>query len=430
MAAITIYQVPSEDARAALARLADRGISDLREAEAEVLEILARVRMDGDDGVRELTRRFEGRILTNIEVAGAAIERCAELVEPTVREAIDLAIERVRAFHRRQVEPAWTYRESGVVLGQIIRPVARVGVYAPGGTARYPSSVVMNVVPARVAGVEQVMLATPSPTPEVLYAARASGVTRVFDIGGAQAIAALACGTETVPQVDMVVGPGNRWVTAGKRSVFGEVAIDMLAGPSEIVVVADEGARPEVAAADLLAQAEHDDQALAVLITTDEALARAVVAQVEEQIAELPRQPIARRALESRGAVFVVPSFDEAMNVVNLLAPEHLLLAVAEPDRLLDRVRAAGAVFLGYVTPVVAGDYVAGPSHTLPTGGSARFASPLGVYSFLTRTSVVRYGTEALRRDAPAMRALAGVEGLVGHGRTVDLRLAAIETKP
>ncbi len=427
MPSIPIYAIPSEEARAAVGRLAERGAADLRGCEEEVRAIVDAVRRDGDDAIREMTRRFEGRILTSIEVGAQAIERAGDLVDGAVREAIDLAVDRVRSYHRRQVEPAWTYREGGVLLGQIVRAVRRVGVYAPGGTARYPSSVVMNAVPARVAGVEEILLATPSPTPEILYAARVAGVARVFDVGGAQAIAALACGTESVPQVDMIVGPGNRYVTAAKRAIFGETAIDMLAGPSEILIVADEGARPDVVAADLLAQAEHDEQSMAVLVTTDEQLARAAAEQVEIQLRDLPRQFIACKAIESRGAIFIVPSLEEAMNVADLVAPEHLLLAVAHPDRLLPSVRAAGAVFLGYHTPVVLGDYLAGPSHTLPTGGSARFSSPLGVHTFLTRTSVVRYNQEALRRDAPAVRTFAAVEGLDGHRRSLDLRIETPE---
>jgi histidinol dehydrogenase len=283
----------------------------------------------------------------------------------------------------------------------------------------------MNVMPARVAEVEEVFLATPSPSPEVLCAARIAGVDRVFDVGGAQAIAALAVGTESVPPVEMIVGPGNRYVVAAKRAVFGEVAIDLLAGPAEIVIIADAGARPDVVAADLLAQAEHDEAALAVLITDDAALARSVIGEVDAQLPDLPRQMLARKALRQRGAVFVVPNLEEAVHIADHLAPEHLVLAVARADPLIRRVRAAGAVLVGYHTPVVVGDYLAGPSHTLPTGGSARFASPLGVHSFLVRSALVRYGPAALRRDAPILNAFADVEGLVGHRRTVERRLAA-----
>jgi histidinol dehydrogenase len=423
MASIASYQIPSPEARAALERIADRGWRDLAACEGEVRAIVEAVRVRGDDALRELTQRFEGRILTNIEVAPAALERAAELVAPEVRAAIDKMVERVRSFHRRQLEPSWTYREDGMLLGQIVRAVRRVGIYAPGGTVRYPSTVVMNTVPARVAGVEEILLATPSPGPEVLYAARVSGVNRVFDLGGAQAIAALAVGTETVPQVDLVAGPGNRWVTAAKRAVFGEVGIDLLAGPSEILIIADAGASAEVLAADLLAQAEHDEVATVILVTDNEALARRTAEAVDAQLGTMQRTTVARKAIESRGAIFVARSLDEAVDVANHLAPEHLVLAVAQPDPLLRRVHAAGAVFVGYATPQVVGDYVAGPSHTLPTGGGARFASPLGVHTFMVRSSVVRYAPEALRRDGPAIRALSQVEGLTGHWHSVEQRL-------
>jgi histidinol dehydrogenase len=423
MAGIPIYELPSEEARTALARIAERGWRDLAACEAEVRAVVEAVRQKGDEALRELTQRFEGRILTSIEVPAAALERSVELVAPEVRQAVERTAERVRSYHRREIDPTWTYREEGVLLGQIVRPVRRVGVYAPGGTARYPSSVLMNVVPARVAGVEEVLLATPSPSPEVLFAARVAGVSRVFDLGGAQAIAALALGTETVPQVDMVVGPGNRYVTAAKRAVFGEIGIDMLAGPSEVLIVADGGASGELAAADLVAQAEHDEMATVVLATDHAPLARAVAAEIEAQLRDLPRATIARRAIEARGAIFITRSLDEAMGVAEHVAPEHLVLAVADPDPLLRRVRAAGAVFVGYGTPQVLGDYVAGPSHTLPTGGCARFASPLGVHSFLVRTAVVRYGAGALDRDAPFVRSYAQVEGLEGHWRCVERRL-------
>jgi histidinol dehydrogenase len=423
MAAIPIHELPSAEARDALARIAERGWRDLAACESEVRAIVEAVRARGDEALRELTQRFEGRILTNVEVAPAALDRAGELVAPQMRQAIEHTIERVQSYHRRQLDPAWAYREDGMLLGQLVHAVHRAGLYAPGGKARYPSSVIMNAIPARVAGVEEILLATPSPGPEVLFAARACGVARVFDLGGAQAIAALAVGTETVPQVDLVAGPGNRWVTAAKRAVVGEVGIDMLAGPSEIVIVADGGAVPAVLAADLLAQAEHDEVATAILVTDNRALAEKTVAALEEQLASLPRSTIARRALEARGAAFVARTLEEAVEVANHMGPEHLVLAVAQPDPLLRRIRAAGAVFVGYGTPQVVGDYVAGPSHTLPTGGSARFASPLGVHTFLVRTSLIRTSAAALRRDAPHIRAFTAAEGLEGHWRSVARRL-------
>ncbi len=430
MANLRIHEVPSPEATAALARIVDRGRRDLAECEAEARAVVDAVRARGDDALRELTRRFEGRELLQIEVPAAALERAAEHVSAEVRSAIDHAVARGRAFHRRQLEPAWMYRDGGLLLGELVHPVRRAGIYAPGGTACYPSSVVTSVVPARVAGVDEVLLATPSPGPEVLYAAHASGVDRVFDLGGAQAVAALGVGTATVPRVDLVAGPGNRSVAAAKRVLFGEVGVDLLAGPGETLVIADAGAPADVVAADLVAQAEHDEAASAILITDDPALARSVARLALEQVAALPRATIARQALEARGAIFLVPRLELALDLANELAPEHLVLAVAEPDPLLRRVRAAGAVFVGYGTPQAAGDFVAGPSHTLPTGGSARFRSPLGVHTFLLHTSVVRYSAAALRQDAAAIRTFATLEGLEGHWRSVERRLVARSVDP
>ncbi|MBN1771171.1 MAG: histidinol dehydrogenase [Deltaproteobacteria bacterium] len=430
MANLRIHEVPSPEAGEALAHIAERGRRDLAACDREARAIVEAVRERGDDALRELTRRLEGRELLQLEVPAAALERAAEHVPEEARRAIDHAVTRVRDFHRRQLEPTWMFRDDGLLLGQLVHPVRRAGIYAPGGKARYPSSVVMNVVPARVAGVDEVLLATPSPTPEVLYAARAAGADRVFDLGGAQAVAAFGVGTATVPRVDLVAGPGNRWVVAAKRALFGEVGIDLLAGPSETVVIADSGAPADVVAADLVAQAEHDEVASAILITNDRALAHAVARLVPEQVAALPRATIARQALENRGAVFLVPTLDLALDLANDLAPAHLVLAVAEPDPLLRRVRCAGAVFVGYGTPQAAGDFVAGPSHTLPTGGSARFSSPLGVQTFLVRTSVVRHGAASLRRDAASIQTFALLEGLEGHWRSVERRLVARSADP
>jgi histidinol dehydrogenase len=311
---------------------------------------------------------------------------------------------------------------AGIVLGQRVRPVRAVGVYAPGGKARYPSTVLMTAVPAAVAGVPRIVLATPQPTPEVLAAAQIAGVTEVIDLGGAQAIGALAYGTESVVRVDKIVGPGNIYVACAKRLVFGVVDIDSIAGPSEILVVADDEADPRVVAADLLSQAEHDEDAYPLLITLSERAAEAIAAEVEAQLDSLPRREIATKSVTDRGHVFVVGDLEEAARVASALAPEHLCLAVRAPEALFERIDAAGAVFLGDHTPEAAGDYAAGPSHVLPTGGSARFASPLGVYDFIVRSSMIKYSKAAIRGQADLLAALARLEGLEAHARAVEAR--------
>jgi histidinol dehydrogenase len=297
-----------------------------------------------------------------------------------------------------------------------------VGIYVPGGTARYPSTVIMTAVPARVAGVGEIVMTTPGPSPETLAAAEIAGVGRVFVIGGAQAIAALAYGTETVPRVDKIVGPGNAYVAAAKRLVFGDVGIDSIAGPTEVVVVADQYVDPRWIAADLLAQAEHDALAMPVLVATTADVARAVCDEVERQVAALPRREIAEKALRGQGAIFVIPDADEQVRAINLLAPEHVALAVHHARQLAPRIKTAGAIFVGTSTPESVGDYIAGPSHVLPTAGSARFASPLGVGDFVKRTSIIEYDEEALARQADDIARLAQVEGLDAHARAVTIR--------
>jgi histidinol dehydrogenase len=323
------------------------------------------------------------------------------------------------------------YEDEGVMLGLRVRPLARVGVYAPGGKARYPSSVLMSAIPARTAGVTEIILATPlagdASDDAVLAAAHLAGVTGLVDAGGAQAIAALAYGTASVPQVDKIVGPGNAYVACAKRLVYGAVAIDSIAGPSEILVVADGTADPAVVAADLLSQAEHDEDAYALLVCTSADLASGVEGELARQVETLPRAAIARESLRRHGQAFVVTDRDALAAVANAIAPEHLSLHVEAPEALADQVRNAGAVFLGALTPEAAGDYVAGPSHVLPTGGVVRFGSPLGVHDFVARTSLIRYSADALRRDEPTIGVLARLEGLEAHARAVTLRTRALE---
>ena len=419
---LTIHERGTDSYDTSLAALTRRGDADLERVEPDVRAILKAVREGGDEAVRSLTERFEQRRQPAIRLDGATWKAEAAKAPAAVRAQLVEAADRIRRYHAHQKEPGFRYEEHGIELGQRILPVRAAGVYAPGGKARYPSTVLMTAVPAAVAGVPRIVLATPRPTPEILAAAEVAGVTEVIDAGGAQAIAALAYGTETVGRVDKIVGPGNLFVACAKRLVFGLVDIDSIAGPSEILVVADDAADPRVVAADLLSQAEHDEDAYPLLVTITRAHADAVSAEVARQIAELPRRAIAQTSVENNGHCFVVGDRDEAARVADHLAAEHLALAVDAPDAMLEHIRAAGAAFLGYHTPEAAGDYAAGPSHVLPTGGAARYSSPLGVYDFVVRTSLIRYSADALRGQADLLEGLARLEGLEAHARAVSVR--------
>ncbi len=405
------------------------------ELEVAVRSIIESVRDQGDAGVLAATRKFDHAELTaaQLRVTPDEIEAAYTKVSPQLLESLRIARDRIHAFHARQHFQTWF--EPGrdrEIVGQIYRPLERVGIYVPGGTAAYPSSVLMNALPAKVAGVREVIMVTP-PRPDgtilplVLVAAAEAGVTAIYKAGGVQGIAALAYGTETIPKVDKIVGPGNIYVTIAKRLVFGLVDIDMLAGPSEIVVVADDSADPELVAADLLSQAEHDPRAAAVLLTPDEQLARNVQGEIEKQLADLPRREIAGEALESYSAAVVTEDLLEAVELANELAPEHLELYVREPFSWLGRIRNAGAVFLGPYASEPVGDYFAGPNHVLPTGGTARFFSPLSVEDFMKRTSVI-YGTaDTMRKWGPHIVRLAEDEGLQAHARAITLRLERLK---
>ncbi len=419
---LKILEQSDADYAARLAALGRRGDADLERVEGPVREIIAAVREGGDDAIIALTERFENRRQAHVLLPEAYWRAEAEKAPKEVRDALAQAAERVRRYHVHQRDPGFSYEEDGVRLGQRVRPVRAAGVYAPGGKARYPSSVLMTAIPAAVAGVPRIVLATPRPTPEVLAAAAVSGVTDVIDAGGAQAIAALAYGTETVERVDKVVGPGNIYVACAKRQVFGVVDIDSIAGPSEILVVADDDADPEVVAADLLSQAEHDEAAYALLVTLSRAFAEKVDQALVARLAKLPRKAIAERSIQDNGWCFVAGSREEAARIADTLAAEHLALAVAEPDAMLASIGAVGAAFLGYHTPEAAGDYAAGPSHVLPTGGAARFASPLGVYDFVVRTSLIAYTPEALEAQGDLLEGLAELEGLHAHAEAVRVR--------
>jgi histidinol dehydrogenase len=404
----------------------------------QVAEILAAVREKGDAALLELTERFDGVRLepAGLPVTEGEMDAAARQVAPETMAALAYAAGRIEAFHRAAMPRSWSMTDAaGSRLGQDVRPLDRVGIYVPGGRAAYPSTVLMTAVPARVAGVREIVLVSPpgrdgALSPVVLAAARLAGVTEAYRIGGAQAVAALAYGTATVRRVDKIVGPGNVYVTLAKARVFGEVGIDMLAGPSEILVIADEGADPTLAAADLLAQAEHDPMARAVLVTPSERLADRVVAETQRQLGDLPRREIAAAALAANGAVVLVAGLGEAVELANRLAPEHLELLVADPEALLPRVRHAGAVFLGAATPEVVGDYVAGPDHVLPTAGTARFSSALSTEDFVKRLSVIRYSAEGLEEAWPHLAELARVEGLAGHATAASVRMKRRGTTP
>jgi len=396
-----------------------------------VRDILHDVETRGDAAVLEYTNKFDrmsAKSMDELKVTEAEIEAAVAQIPAKTLEALQLAHDRIRSHHQKQLPESYTYKDAiGVELGAIWTAVEAVGVYVPGGLASYPSSVLMNVVPAKVAGVERIVMVVPSPdnvlNPLVLAAAKMSGVSEIYRIGGAQAVGALAYGTETIAPVSKIVGPGNAFVSAAKRRVFGTVGIDMIAGPSEILVVADKDNNPDWVAVDLLSQAEHDPVAQSILITDSEELAQAVEEAVERQLTTLPRADVARQSWNDFGAIITVDNLDDAMVLSNRFAPEHLELCVDDPDALLPKMRNAGAVFVGRYTPEAIGDYVGGSNHVLPTARSARFSSGLSTLEFVKRTSLLRCNPENLAQIGPAAVTLAEVEGLQAHGRSVSIRL-------
>ncbi len=398
--------------------------------DAAVREIIRAVTSDGDAALRRFTAAFDGQTIDELEVPARELDQAWSALDPATRAAMELAATRIRRFHERAMPRTWLDFDGDSIFGQIFRPLKRVGLYAPGGRAVYPSTVLMTAVPARVAGVEEIVLCTPagpggSPHPAVLAAARAAGVDRVFRVGGAQAIAALAYGTESVPRVDKIVGPGNLFVTLAKRQVFGSVGIDQLAGPTETLIVADDSAAPIAIAADLIAQAEHDPVATAILLTNEAGVAGAVADAVERQLASLPRRAIVAESLAANGGAVVTPDLATAIDLANDFAPEHLCLMVRDAWSLVPRVRNAGGVFIGERSIEAIGDYVAGPSHVMPTSGTARFASPLGVLDFLKVLSVFDVAPATFRDIGGAGAALADAEGLAGHAAAIRLRQAS-----
>lgn len=425
-----IIDSKQNDVSAELKRIIGRGETATEEVAAIVKEVVNRVRREGDPALLEYTERFDRVSLSikDIRVSQEEIIDAYTKVEQKKLDALRLAANNIRSFHEKQKIDSWVNQGAdGVILGQLVRPLSSVGIYVPGGKACYPSSVLMNAIPAKVAGVSRIVMCSPAPAgvmnPYILVAADIAGVDEIYKIGGAQAVAAMAYGTATIPQVDKIVGPGNIYVATAKRFVFGQVDIDMIAGPSEILVIADDTADPEFVASDLLSQAEHDELASSILVTTSRELAQRVADEVERQLSHLIRKEIARKAIDRFGMIVVVESLSKAAEVANAIAPEHLELAVQKPFELLGLIKNAGAIFIGHYTPEPLGDYIAGPNHVLPTGGTARFSSPLSTDDFMKKSSIIFYTKEGLSRVAEAVMQIADVEGLDAHGNTIRVRM-------
>ncbi len=396
--------------------------------EAIVTDIIANVREKGDAALLEYTERFDGAVLSSLKVSEEEIEEAVSLVEPRFLEVLERAAKNITKFHAKQLRNSFIINdEDGIVTGQKIIPVDRAGLYVPGGTAAYPSTVLMDSIPAKVAGVKEVVMVTPpmkngKVNPVILAAARIAGIDKIFKVGGAQAVAALAYGTESVPKVDKIVGPGNAFVAEAKKQVFGQVSIDMIAGPSEILIVADSETNPRHAASDMLSQAEHDKLASAVLVTDSASLAEKVAAELERQIPLLERAEIARASIENGGKIIVAPTLDCAIDIANEIAPEHLELLVSNPFDYLDKIRHAGSIFMGRNCPEALGDYMAGPNHTLPTSGTAKFSSPLSVDDFVKKTQYTYYTRDALKKIARDVEYFATKEGLTAHAKSAVVR--------
>lgn len=391
-------------------------------------DIIADVQQNGDTALRGYAAKFDHATLTDLAVTQEEIADAVATIDESFWETLQIAADNIRAFHEQQVHKDFVLtREGGVVMGQRYTPIEKVGVYVPGGTASYPSTVLMDVIPAKIAGVKEIVMTTPARpdgtiAPAILAAASVAGVTKIFKTGGAQAVAALAYGTESIPAVDKIVGPGNIFVATAKRKVFGKVAIDMIAGPSEILVLADGKSNPKWVAADLLSQAEHDKRATAVLVTDSQLLAEQVQAEVERQLSQLPRKEIARVSIEENGKIVVTDNWQDAIHAANLIAPEHLELCVDDPFALLSQITNAGSIFLGRSAPEALGDYFAGPNHTLPTSGTARFSSPLSVDDFVKKSSFLYYPQTQLQKVADRIADFAEQEGLSAHARSVTIR--------
>jgi len=431
MSLMTVLDYAAEDFKAKLdTLLAWETVSDAKVV-GIVDEVIGNVVRRGDVALVEYTERFDALSLTgaeDLEISHTALEQAMHALSDEQRTALQTAAERIEAYHRHQLQTSWQYQEAdGTVLGQQITPMQRVGIYVPGGKATYPSSVLMNAMPAKVAGVEEIIMVVPTPrgeiNPMVLAAAYIAGVTRVFRIGGAQAIAALAYGTESVPKVDKIVGPGNIYVATAKRAVFGQVGLDMIAGPSEILIVCDGQTDPDWIAMDLFSQAEHDENAQSILITDDSSFVGKVADSIARLLPSMERKDIIEASLRDRGAIVQVASMDEAIALVNRIAPEHLELSVADAEQYVPQIRHAGAIFVGRYTPEALGDYCAGPNHVLPTSGTARFSSPLGVYDFQKRSSIIHCSAQGASNLSKVASVLARGESLTAHARSAEMRI-------
>jgi histidinol dehydrogenase len=430
---ITTFKTTDTDFASRFDALLSRGAMDIEGVSAIVLDLLKAIRTDGNAALREQIARFDRwapQSDTELAVDPAEMKRAYEAIDPALREALQLAYDRIRDYHEKLMPKTWMETDAtGSVLGQKVTPVDRAGLYIPGGKAAYPSSLLMNVIPAQVAGVEEIVVCTPAPDNELnellLAACHLCGVEKVFKVGGASAVGAMAYGTETIPKVDVITGPGNIFVATAKKLVYGEVNIDMIAGPSEIGVLADHTARADWLAMDLLSQAEHDEMASSILITPDAALAEAVAEQIESFLGTLSRESIARTSIDERGAIIVTRDMDEAVDLMNRIAPEHLEVMTEEPMRLLESIKHAGAIFLGSYTPEPIGDYIAGPNHTLPTGGTARFYSPLSVEHFLKKSSIISMSEAGIDAIGEECAMIAHTEGLTAHEASVRLRLTS-----
>lgn len=415
------------EGRQYLGQLKQRSRETGKEVDTIVADIIDHVRQKGDAAVYDYSMRFDGGVPEKLEIDRAEMEKLSSKCDPDFLSALKKAADNIRDFHARQKQQSWLEtREDGVILGQRIRGLERVGLYVPGGTAAYPSSVLMNAIPAKIAGVKEIVMATPAkngvPNPDIMAAALVAGVDRVFLMGGAQAVAALAFGTESIPKVDKIVGPGNIFVATAKKQLYGTVDIDMIAGPSEILVLADETANPAYLAADLMSQAEHDVMASSILLTTSETLAYRTAEELERQAAQLSREEIIRQSLRDFGAIIVCEKMEEAINIANETAPEHLEVCAANPMEYIGKIDNAGSVFLGNFAPEPLGDYFAGPNHVLPTSGTARFFSPLSVDSFVKKSSFIYYTKEALQKASDDIIRLAEAEGLTAHANSIRVR--------
>lgn len=406
-----------------------RGISYGKPIEDAVKEIIEDVRVHGDNALIKYTERFDNRSISasSMRISRNEIMDAYSKVKPEDIDDFEYAAGKIRSFHEHQKVTGWSYKDDGVLLGQIVTPLQRVGLYVPGGKAVYPSTVLMSAIPAKIAGIKDIIICTPTPhgeiNPYILVAADIAGVDQIYTIGGAQAVAAMACGTETIPRVDKIVGPGNIFVAIAKKLLYGQVDIDMVAGPSEILIIADDTADPSFVAMDLLSQAEHDEEAVAILITPSESFAEKVLQRVKSETKSLTRKKVIEQSLSNHGLILVTGDIQEAVKLSNEIAPEHLSIQVSNPMDLLKGITNAGAIFLGSYTPQTMGDYVAGPNHTLPTGGTARFFSPLSVDDFVKKSSIIRYNKASLKKDGAVASRIAEIEGLEAHSKAVRIRM-------